>query len=142
VRALAAACAFTLALGPGALAQSEVGAIVDRASAYVDEFQRRFGSMVTEERYEQSVNEALAIGARSRPQFERVTLVSDFLLVQVPGEGWMPFRDVFERNGQKVRDREERLARLFLNGAGHTLLWTHTAEFADVIRELKHSPVQ
>jgi hypothetical protein len=118
---VAAACACLLAAASGVLhAQSEVGALVDRAAAYVEEFQRRFGSMVTEERYEQSVNDAVAIGARTRPQFERVTLVSDFLLVQVPGEGWMPFRDVFERNGQKVRDREERLARLFLNGASRS----------------------
>ena len=43
-------------------------------------------------------------------------LVSDFLLVQVPGEGWLPFRDVFERDGKQVRDREERLAKLFLDG--------------------------
>jgi len=109
-----------LALAAGAQAQSEVGALVDRASAYVDEFQRRFGSMVTEERYEQSVQEAMLLGARSRPQFERVVLVSDFLLVQVPGEGWMPFRDVFERNGQKLRDREDRLARLFLDGSSRS----------------------
>jgi outer membrane lipoprotein-sorting protein len=120
VKALAAACACVLALGAGAQAQSEVGAIVDRASAYVEEFQRRFGSMVTEERYEQTVQEAMALGARARPQFERVVLVSDFLLVQVPGEGWMPFRDVFERNGQKLRDREERLAKLFLNGTSRS----------------------
>jgi hypothetical protein len=102
-------------------AQSEVTAIVERAVAYVDEFQRRFGSMVTEERYEQSVQESSSLGPRSaRPQFERVVLVSDFLLVQVPGEGWTPFRDVFERNGQKIRDREERLAKLFLAGASQT----------------------
>ena len=107
-------------MAPPAAAQSEVTAIVDRAVAYVDQFQRRFGSMVTEERYEQSIQEAIAIGARSRPQMERVVLVSDFLLVQVPGEGWMPFRDVFERNGQKLRDREERLANLFLNGSSRS----------------------
>ena len=88
MKALAAACACVLALGAGAHAQSEVGAIVDRATAYVDEFQRRFGSMVTEERYEQSVQEPALLGPRSaRPQFERVVLVSDFLLVQLPGEG-------------------------------------------------------
>jgi hypothetical protein len=28
----------------------------------------------------------------------------------------MPFRDVFERDGEKVRDREARLAKLFLSG--------------------------
>jgi hypothetical protein len=45
----------------------------------------------------------------------RTVLVSDFLLVQIPGEGWLPFRDVFERDGRKIRDREERLAKLFLS---------------------------
>jgi len=119
MRAVALAC-LVAAASSVLRAQSEVGAIVDRAAAYVEEFQRRFGSMVAEERYEQSIQEAMAIGARTRGQFERVTLVSDFLLVQVPGEGWTPFRDVFERNGQKVRDREERLAKLFLEGSSRS----------------------
>ena len=48
-------------------------------------------------------------------------LVSDFLLVQVPGEGWLPFRDVFERDGKQVRDREERLAKLFLGGSRNAI---------------------
>jgi hypothetical protein len=47
----------------------------------------------------------------------QTVLVSDFLLVQVPGEGWLPFRDVFERDGRQVRDRQERLSELFLKGA-------------------------
>lgn len=119
MRALAA-CVFVAASGL-LHAQSDVGATVDRAVAYVREFQQRFGSMVSEERYEQSVQENAGLGPRNaRPQWERVTLVSDFLLVQVPGEGWTPFRDVFERNGTKLRDREERLARLFLNGTSRS----------------------
>ena len=47
----------------------------------------------------------------------QTVLVSDFLLVQVPGEGWLPFRDVFERDGKQVRDREDRLSKLFLGGS-------------------------
>jgi len=120
MRSVAWACAIAFAASGALHAQPESRTIVDRASAYVDEFQRRFGSMVTEERYEQTVQDATLIGARTRPQMERVTLVSDFLLVQVPGEGWMPFRDVFERNGQKLRDREDRLARLFLDGSSRS----------------------
>ena len=113
------ACAALLA--PGVHAQADVAVLVDRAVVYVGEFQRRFGSMVSEERYEQSVQENTAFGPRNaRPQYERVVLVSDFLLVQVPGEGWTPFRDVFERNGQKLRDREQRLARLFLDGSSRS----------------------
>jgi hypothetical protein len=40
---------------------------------------------------------------------------SDYLLVKAPGgERWLPFRDVFEVDGKKVREREERLQQLFL----------------------------
>ena len=43
------------------------------------------------------------------------TLVSDYLQVKVPNlEGWLPFRDVFEVDGQQVRDRQDRLTKLFL----------------------------
>jgi hypothetical protein len=45
-------------------------------------------------------------------------LLSDFLLVRSPDGGWVPFRDVFERDGDAVRDREERLSALFLENAG------------------------
>ncbi len=40
---------------------------------------------------------------------------SDFLLVQLggDGEGWMPFRDTYEVKGRKVRNRDERLLKLF-----------------------------
>jgi hypothetical protein len=117
------AVAAVLALGPVPRAQTDVTALIDRAVVYVEQFNQRFGSMVTEERYEQSVHELSLPGARNaRPQFERVSLVSDFLLVRIPGEGWTPFRDVFERNGVKVRDREERLAKLFLNGSSRSAM--------------------
>lgn len=36
------------------------------------------------------------------------------MLVQLgPGRGWIPFRNVFEVNGSKVRDRRARLVNLF-----------------------------
>ena len=40
---------------------------------------------------------------------------SDFLLVQLggDGEGWMPFRDAYEVKGRKLRDRNDRLLKLF-----------------------------
>ena len=96
----------------------EVFRLVQKVSAYVETFQKQFGSMVSEERYQQSVrpgNNTTAIRGRGiSAQVEETVLVSDFLLVQIPGEGWMAFRDVFERDGRKVRDREQRLAKLFL----------------------------
>jgi hypothetical protein len=93
--------------------------LIQKVSDYVESFQKQFGSMVSEERYEQSVRLGALIGGRTTRGAlpEGTVLVSDFLLVQVPGEGWLPFRDVFERDGRKLRDREERLAKLFLGGS-------------------------
>lgn len=50
---------------------------------------------------------------------KRQVLRSDYMLVQLgPGQGWRPFRDVFEVNGSEVRDRHDRLARLFESNDG------------------------
>ncbi|HLG60200.1 MAG TPA: hypothetical protein VI485_32965 [Vicinamibacterales bacterium] len=115
------AAAMCLALATAAPAQSDFPGLLARAGAYVDAFQRSFGSIVAEERYEQTVRRALGANSTSVQRggggLDRTVLVSDFLLVQVPGEGWLPFRDVFERDGKQLRDREERLAKIFLAGS-------------------------
>ena len=50
---------------------------------------------------------------------DRRELRSDFLLVRPEGEDhYFEFRDVFEVDGRPVRDREERLSRLFLDRSG------------------------
>jgi hypothetical protein len=112
----------SIVIGAAPGGQSTPPDLLSRVSAYVAEFNRSFGSVVAEERYEQTIRRSLASNGTSvqRGQSGPVatTLVSDFLLVQVPGEGWLPFRDVFERDGQQVRDREERLAKIFLSGSG------------------------
>jgi hypothetical protein len=81
--------------------------------------------VVAEERYEQMLRRVIGANTTSVQRgggpMETV-LVSDFLLVQVPGEGWLPFRDVFERDGKQVRDRQERLAALFLKGSSRTAI--------------------
>jgi hypothetical protein len=94
---------------------------MDRASAYVETFQQNFGSVVAEERYVQRLRRIpnptnTAVQQRGGGGPQETTLVSDFLLVEVEGEGWLPFRDVFERDGKPVRDREQRLAAIFLKG--------------------------
>jgi hypothetical protein len=117
VRALAA----VLLLSAVAAAQGDASALVAKAVAYVDRFQTEFGSVVTEERYEQRVRAGLGGSSSTLRRGPTDTvLISDFLLVQVPGEGWLPFRDVFERDGTRVRDREDRLASLFLKGSSRT----------------------
>jgi hypothetical protein len=86
--------------------------VLPRMFAYVDQFMRDFGAMVAEEQYVQSVRQAAGF---SRGDTRR-ELRSDFLLVNVPGQGWTPFRDVFEADGRAVRDRQDRLTSLFLSG--------------------------
>ena len=71
---------------------------------YADGYERQYSMLVAEEDYKQS---ASAGGVRLR---------SDLLLVR-PDDGgeWVSFRDVFEVDGEALRDREERLRRLFLD---------------------------
>jgi hypothetical protein len=120
------AAVFTITTASGSAAPTDVSTVVDRASAYVETFQQNFGSVVAEERYEQRLrrvpnptNSSVQQRGGSGPQ--ETTLVSDFLLVEVKGEGWLPFRDVFERDGKPVRDREERLATIFLKGGRNAI---------------------
>jgi hypothetical protein len=115
--ALATVCA-----GSVSAAQEDVFPLVMRMGDYVETFQRDFGSMVAEERYEQEVRRVLSATTRSsRGGPDSTVLRSDFLLVRVPGEGWLPFRDVFERDGKKIGDRDDRLADLFLKGGRSAL---------------------
>lgn len=107
-------------------AQTDLQTVVARVSAFVQDFQKNFGLMVAEERYEQNVR-ALTnnILLRGRTPLStaptRAVLRSDFLLVRSPDGRWLPFRDVFEHNGTPVRDREDRLAKLFLERARDAL---------------------
>src|SRR6185503_9035702 len=56
-------------------------------------------------------------GVRSR----RRELKSDFLLVKIGPTDLLPFRDVFEVDGSAVRDREQRLQKLFLQSKSDAL---------------------
>src|SRR3954468_18916108 len=109
-------CALCIAgvalLSSTAAAQSPpIDVVLPRMFAYVEQFLRDFGGMVAEEAYVQSLRQS----GFSRGDTRR-ELRSDFLLVDVPGQGWTPFRDVFEADGRTVRDRQDRLTSLFLSG--------------------------
>jgi VWFA-related protein len=70
---------------------------------YVRAYELQYSALVSEEEFQQ------VAGQKS------LRLRSDFLLVkQEKAEGWVSFRDVFEVNGVPVRDREDRLKKLFL----------------------------
>lgn len=108
-------CALaSVAIAAQAPAPLPLSTVVERAAAYADRFHEQFGSVVAEERYEQTMRSAGSTAGTFLPQ--ETVLRSDFLLVKVANQ-WLPFRDVFERDGRPVRDRQDRLAKLFLGGA-------------------------
>ncbi len=95
-----------------------LGAVLTRAAAYVADFQRLLSGIVADESYLQQINS----GAGG--PLQRVRLTSDVLLVRPPGaDHYVQFRDVFAVNGASVRDREERLTRLFLDLPARGRLW-------------------
>ena len=89
--------------------------VLARATDYVDQFHDQLSGMVAEERYEQRSRAPVTIGFGRDPDRRRV-LQSDFLLIRPDGEDrYYGFRDVFEVDGRAIRDRQERLTRLFLD---------------------------
>jgi hypothetical protein len=117
-RAGAAAILIVLAVSPTQAQEPTLEMVLERAGAYVLEFQRQLSGIVAQEHYVQNVvSMTAATGgnyARMAPVRHR-ELTSDLLLVRPVGaEGWIQFRDVFDVDGKPVRDRSERLAKLFL----------------------------
>jgi hypothetical protein len=101
-----------------ALAQTpELDDVLDKAADYVATYERTFVGVVAEETYRQDVRGAAGVdrGFAFDARGQRRDLKSDMLFVRAPtGDRWMQFRDVFEVDGKPVRDRTERLTKLFL----------------------------
>ena len=103
----------------------ELSEVLTAAATYVTAFRDKLAGMVSEEHYEQHVRtpsiptgRSTFGGANTRPLFdeEHLELRSDFLLVRPEGaDRFVEYRDVFEVNGDPVRDRLDRLSTLFLN---------------------------
>src|SRR5688572_11748723 len=92
---------------PGA-AQDKKGELLGKATLYVAKFVDQFSNVVAEE----TLIQETTVPRRKR------TLKSDYLLVRYPEDiQWQTFRDVAEVDGKPVRDKEERLTKLFLEPA-------------------------
>jgi hypothetical protein len=102
--------------------------VLSSAMRYVMNYEQQFALLVSEEHYVQELQRPPNPGdnlSRSNPgggmraggALNIRNIKSDFVLVQLgmDGEGWLPFRDAFEVKGQKLRNREERLLKLFLD---------------------------
>jgi VWFA-related protein len=109
------------------------GDMADRLADYVELFEQKITAVVAEERFVQIIQPwratpsdpekepALAWvepgerGPKSGPIIARRQLISDVLMVQLPGQAWQSYRDVAEVDGKPVRDRSDRVQRLFLS---------------------------
>ena len=86
-----------------------VDGLLAKAARYLADYERQISAVVLEEDYVQRVIDERA-GRRPVARHLR----SDVLVITDPVVGWVGFRDVFEVDGHRVRDRNERLAKLFL----------------------------
>ena len=95
-----------------------VATILERAAAYLTGYEKSFATVVSEERYVQSLrvkreSTLSSLGAVGGSD-QRVTR-ADVIAVVGTGHDWMSFRDVFSVDGRTIRDRDERLQKLFLD---------------------------
>ncbi len=119
----AAALGLAMALAAATIAAGELSrtqdatsaAMVERASRYVEDYERAFAAIVSEERQVQRL-----VRPDGRVRRTRV-LRSDFLLVKTGPQWAHVFRDVIEVDGKPVRNREDRLRKLFLEKPGSAL---------------------
>jgi hypothetical protein len=115
---------------PAPAADAALDQLLTRATWYTLDFIDKLSNVVSEEHYTQDSNVMLAtvpipgLGGRGggglpsavpRSSARHRELKADFLIVKTAGDYWQPFRDVFEVDHIPIRDREERLAKLFLS---------------------------
>jgi hypothetical protein len=119
--AVAALFAALTAVSLPAAGELTLDEVLLRASKYVANYQSKLRGIVAEETYRQnlmvlSAGRPIGAGAR-RSSREGRELKSDLLLVKLGDEDfWMQFRDVFEVDRKPVRDRDQRLYKLFVDG--------------------------
>jgi VWFA-related protein len=95
--------------GPALATDPALATLLERAGHYVADYEQTFKSLVAQEEYYQWETD----GTRSA----RRLLRSDLVFASMPGPiPWTCFRDVYSVDGQKVREREARLEKLFLQG--------------------------
>jgi hypothetical protein len=110
-----------------------LSAILSKASSYLEAYAGRLSGLVMEESYVQDVEQLNRFGYRmnTRGGVSHRQLKSDLLLVRPEGaDAWMQFRDVFEVDGKALRDRNDRLEKLFLQPSKST-----AAQAEKIVRE-------
>lgn len=96
-------------LSPPAPVPPELVPVLERAGQYVVGYARAFSNILADEAYRQQAHEGTEAG-----RLVVRNIRSGVLFITLPGAlPWATFRDVFEVDGNKIHDREERLAKLF-----------------------------
>jgi len=101
--------AFLLVAAPAAAQPKPptLSQVMIRAATYVQSYAEQLASVVGTEHYTQWLELKGRPGGTGTRQ-----LVSEFALVRTADE-WVGFRDVYEVDGKPVRDRQDRLLRMF-----------------------------
>lgn len=127
------ALALMVSLGAPA-SQAQIGlqpgsgfhTVLSSAMRYTMSYEQKFALLAAAEHYVQELQRPPNPGSnlsRTNPgggmqaggAVSQQIIKSDYLLVQLgmDGEGWMPFRDTYEVKGRKLRNRDDRLLKLF-----------------------------
>lgn len=114
-RAVIGLAAVMAAASLQAQGEPSLATVLARAATYVEQYQTRLAGIVAEELYRQNV-QITSRGGRQTREFRQ--LRSDVLMVKTAGaDRWLQFRDVFEVDRRPIRDRDERLYKLFVESA-------------------------
>jgi hypothetical protein len=119
-RALASPIVVLIAAGVVSAQEPALDTVLARAATYVSQYQEQLRGLVAEETYRQNMmltapGRTIGPGARNRQTREGRELKSDLLLVKLADQNfWMQFRDTFEVDRKPVRDRDQRLFKLFV----------------------------
>jgi len=107
VRATIPAAVLACAISTSAATRAQPVLLEDvlrDAATYLERYERDVIAVVAQEDYRQGVS---GTAPRARRLKSEVLFFAD-------ASGWVEFRDVFEVDGEKVRDHDDRLMRLFL----------------------------
>ena len=99
-------------------AEDTLETVLQRAGTYAAQFRGQLSGIVAEERYVQNIRTAMGVNivvdGRGTEPVKHRELKSDILMIRAE-DRYAEFRDVYEVDGQAVRDRQDRLAKLFLS---------------------------
>ena len=104
-RTLACLAGVLLAVPAPSAQKADPDALLAAAGDYIAKYEREVVAVVAQEDYRQRVASAT---------FPTRQLRSDLVMIANAERGWLEFRDVFEVDGRRVRDHDDRLVELFL----------------------------